>query len=166
MSFKDLLLLGGTLPLWVVVAQRLAAEAGLRHTLPPPEALPAALLVLGLAFGAYVVLELRSIARDLRRLARGVAELGAAVKQQPARRARVSNFAIHLDRALEVDLREAAGADDQEQEASDAHRDTDDELRGNGARPSAPRPQVFGEVQSLLAQIPSVRQSGASGRGQ
>ena len=163
MTFRDLLLLGGTLPLIVVIAERLAAEAALRAA-PPPEALPAAVVVLGFALIAYVVLELRATAREVRRIAARLDASSPDVKQQappppPARRAsapaQVSNFAIHLDRALavdrspEIDLREAVG------EAEDP--------AGNGAARSGGRAEILGEVQSLLSRIPSVRQGGAPG---
>ncbi|HYC23790.1 MAG TPA: hypothetical protein VEI94_13845 [Candidatus Bathyarchaeia archaeon] len=163
MTFRDLLLLGGTLPLIVVIAERLAAEAALRAA-PPPEALPAAVVVLGFALIAYVVLELRATAREVRRIAARLDASSPDVKQQappppPARRAsapaQVSNFAIHLDRALavdrspEIDLRETVG------EAEDPP--------GNGAARSGGRAEILGEVQNLLSRIPSVRQGGAPG---
>jgi hypothetical protein len=164
MTFRDLLLLGGTLPLIVVVAERLAAEAALRAA-PPPEALPAAVVVLGFAVVAYVVLELRATAREVRRIAARLDTSTPDVKQQPppppppARRpsapAQVSNFAIHLDRALavdrspEIDLRANVG------EAEDP--------TGNGAARSGGRAEILGEVQNLLSRIPSVRQGGAPG---
>jgi hypothetical protein len=165
MTFKDLLLLGGTLPLIVVVAERLAAEAALRSAAPPPEALPAAAVVLGFALVAYVVLELRSTAREVRRIAARLEETTTPVpevkpppptlRSRPGSQAQVSNFAIHLDRALEldrsleVDLR--------------APRDPGDDPIDNGAPRPGARAEMLGEVQSLLSQIPSVRQGGAQG---
>jgi hypothetical protein len=151
MTLRDVLLVIGTLPLLGVVALRLAAEVGLSSATPPSDALPAALGAFAVAFVLYVALTLRSIARATREiLARETEAAGAAEVRRQAKAA-VSDFAIHLDRTSEVDLR-------------DAGDDDDDRAVDEGVEePRVPeavvreRKRLIGEVGSLLTRIPSAR---------
>lgn len=140
MTLRDVLLVLGAMPLIGVVALRLAAEVGLATDAPPPEALTATLAVFGFVFLLYVALTLRSIARATR-------EILARERDEPPlaqRTAAVSDFAIHLDRSAEIDLR-AAGTSAEEPRPEPA------------PAPAAPRKELFGEVNDLLTRIPSVR---------
>jgi hypothetical protein len=147
MTLRDLLLVLGAVPLLGVVALRLAAEMGFATDAPPAEALTTALGVFGFVFVVYVALTLRSIAsatRDI--LAR---ESESAQREAAAqRKAAISDFAIHLERSAEVDLRTT---DDEE---------LDDDLATSAEPPSSgapPRRELFGEVNDLLTRIPSAR---------
>ena len=145
MTLRDVLLVLGAMPLLGVVALRLAAEMGLVVEAPPPEALTACLAAFGFLFLVYVALTLRSIARATRQiLSRESAAPPLADQNQS--RAAVSDFAIHLDRSPELDLRDPADPDfDPDPEAEPA------------ASPAAPRKELFGEVSDLLTRIPSAR---------
>jgi len=141
MTLRDLLLVVGTLPLLAAVALRLAAEIGFAREAPSPEALPAALAVFGIVFLLYVALTLRAIARATREILARDAEPRAADKPAAA----ISDFAIHIDRSGEIDLRDAA-ADD-----------ADAPSHAAGEPPAATRSALLGEVSSLLTRIPSAR---------
>lgn len=144
MTLRDLLLVLGAVPLLGVVAMRLAAEMGYAADAPPADALTTTLGVFGFVFVVYVALTLRSIAsatRDI--LAR---ESEAAQREAAAqRKSAVSDFAIHLDRSSEVDLRNEG--DDEPGEAPSSAE----------AATAAPRTELFGEVNDLLTRIPSAR---------
>lgn len=146
MTLRDLLLVLGAVPLLGVVGLRLAAEMGFGAEPPPAEALTTSLGVFGFVFVVYVALTLRSIAsatRDI--LARDVdaGQRASAAKRQAA----VSDFAIHLDRSSEVDLRE----DDEAEPPPEA-------APGGATEPTAPgRSERFAEVSDLLTRIPSAR---------
>lgn len=146
MTLRDLLLVLGAVPLLGVVALRLAAEMGLQTTPPPPDALRTSLAVFGVVFVVYVALTLRAIARATREiLARDAS--GAAIGEPPPQsRAAVSDFAIHLDRSSEIDLRDEAEGD----------LPADDEP-APAAPGGAARKELFGEVSDLLTRIPSAR---------
>jgi hypothetical protein len=140
MTLRDVLLVIGAMPLIGMVALRLAAELGFAADAPPPEALSASLAVFGFVFLLYVALTLRSIARATR-------EILARERDEPPlaqRTAAVSDFAIHLDRSAEIDLRDEAttGAEPPAEPR---------------AQPAPPREELFGEVSDLLTRIPSVR---------
>jgi hypothetical protein len=146
MTLRDLLLVLGAVPLLGVIGLRLAAETGLAHTPPPPDAFPASLAVFGVVFVLYVALTLRSIASATRDILARESDTGALRGSQAERRAAVSDFAIHLDRSSEIDLRDAG---DEEQS------DPDEPI---GEPPSeAARSELFGEVGDLLTRIPSAR---------
>ncbi len=146
MTVRDLLLVLGAVPLLGVVAMRLAAEMGFADKVPPSDALTVTLGVFGFVFVVYVALTLRSIAsatRDI--LAR---ESETAQREAAAQRtAAVSDFAIHLDRTAEIDLREAEAAGDEPAEQDGPPPDS----------PGPQRTQLFGEVSDLLTRIPSAR---------
>ena len=145
MTLRDLLLVLGAVPLLGVVAMRLAAEMGFAADAPPADALTTTLGLFGFVFVVYVALTLRSIAtatRDI--LAR---ESEAAQREAAAqRKSAISDFAIHLDRSSEIDLR-----DEGDEEPGDAPPATE------GAASPAPRSELFGEVNDLLTRIPSAR---------
>jgi hypothetical protein len=147
MTLRDLLLVLGAVPLLGVVSLRLAAEMGFATDAPPADALTTALGLFGFVFVLYVALTLRSIAsatRDI--LAR---ESESAQREAAAqRKAAISDFAIHLDRSAEVDLR--SEGDDPEGDPAPS-----DEAPSTGAAP--PRRELFGEVNDLLTRIPSAR---------
>lgn len=144
MTLRDLLLVLGAVPLLGVVAMRLAAEMGFAADAPPADALTTTLGVFGFVFVVYVALTLRSIAsatRDI--LAR---ESEAALREAAAqRKSAVSDFAIHLDRSSEIDLRD---------EGDDESGEMPSSAEGTAA---APRRELFGEVNDLLTRIPSAR---------
>jgi hypothetical protein len=146
MTLRDLLLVLGAVPLLGVVAMRLAAEMGFADTAPPSDALTVTLGLFGFVFVVYVALTLRSIAsatRDI--LAR---ESETAQRETAAQRtAAVSDFAIHLDRSSEIDLRDGDAAGDEPAEQA---------APPSGA-PGPQRTQLFGEVNDLLTRIPSAR---------
>jgi hypothetical protein len=144
MTLRDLLLVLGAMPLLGVVALRLAAEMGLVGDAPPPQAFSASLATFGFVFLIYVALTLRSIARATREI---LAREGAAppLAEQAQRKAAVSDFAIHLDRSAEIDLRAAATEPVPDVEPEPA------------AAPAGPRKELFGEVSDLLTRIPSAR---------
>jgi hypothetical protein len=148
MTLRDLLLVLGAVPLLGVVALRLAVEMGFAAgDAPPADALTTALGLFGFVFVLYVALTLRSIAsatRDI--LAR---ESESAQREAAAqRKAAISDFAIHLDRSSEVDLR---GTDDD----PDGDRAGSEDAPSSGGTP--PRRELFGEVSDLLTRIPSAR---------
>jgi len=154
MTLRDLLLVLGAVPLLGVVALRLAAEAGLVQAPPPPDALPLSLAAFGVVFVVYVALTLRAIAtatRDI--LARESAS--ASRESSGQRSAAVSDFAIHIDRGNELDLRPEG----------DGPLEEPDEPEGpiaaggdpGARRPAAARSELFGEVSDLLTRIPSAR---------
>jgi hypothetical protein len=165
MTLRDLFLVLGAMPLLGVVAWRLAAETGLAVQAPPSDALRTALGLFGVVFVLYVALTLRAIASATRAILARDAE-----PEQPRadrRKTAVSDFAIHLDRSAEVDLREASAAsgdpgaltgadvpsDEPALDADDA-LPPDDEPRPAG---QTPRRELFGEVNDLLTRIPSAR---------
>jgi len=156
MTLRDLLLVIGTLPLLGVVALRLAAEMGYAGEAPPPDALSAALGAFGIAFVLYVALTLRSIARSTRAiLERESNPAGTGGRRGTAT---VSDFAVHLDRTAEVDLRPGVAAAD----PGDTGPGEGDDERGV-REPEVPetvvreRKRLIGEVGSLLTRIPSAR---------
>ncbi|HEY8515674.1 MAG TPA: hypothetical protein VIS07_09190 [Candidatus Binatia bacterium] len=144
MSLRDLLLVAGTLPLVGVVALRLAAEVGLVRNAPPPEAVNATLGLFGVVFVLYVALTLRAIARATREILERSAEPVANETEQ--RTAAVTDFAVHLDRRPEIDLRGDAGAEDAAPSSEEA-----------AAPPPEQRSALLGQVGSLLTRIPSAR---------
>ena len=148
MTLRDVLLVLGAMPLLVVVALRLAAEMGLVVEAPPPEALTASLAAFGFVFLIYVALTLRSIARATTADPRPRGRRPAARRADRSREAAVSDFAIHLDRSAEIDLRAPPTAD------LDPDPDAEPEP---AAAPAAPRKELFGEVSDLLTRIPSAR---------
>ena len=148
MTLRDLLLVLGAVPLLAVVALRLAAEMGLVGDAPPAEALTATLVAFGVVFVAYVALTLRAIARATREILERDKDVPASADASTQRKAAVSDFAIHLDRTSEIDLRDPD---------CDFDGDPDDEPRpADGAQPA--RTELFGEVSDLLTKIPSARQ--------
>jgi hypothetical protein len=136
MTLRDLLLVVGTLPLLATVGLRLAAEVGLAREAPPAEALTASLAVFGVVFVIYVALTLRAIARATRAILARDAEAAGPGQRTAA----VSDFAIHIDRSTEIDLRDEADA------AAEA-----------AEPPPAVRSKLLGDVGSLLTRIPSAR---------
>jgi len=150
MTLRDLLLVIGTLPLLGVVALRLGAEMGVAGEAPPPEALTATLAAFGVAFVLYVALTLRSIAHATREI---LARESAAADARRQGAAAVSDFAIHLDRTPEVDLRPDAA--DPEAEVAPAD---DPPAASDVPEPLArERKRLIGEVGTLLTRIPSAR---------
>jgi len=146
MTLRDLLLVLGAVPLLGVVALRLAAEMGLQTSPPPPDALPTSLAVFGVVFVVYVALTLRAIARATREILARDASGAAAGAPSPQSRAAVSDFAIHLDRSSEIDLRDEAEGDLPA-----------DEEPAPAAPGGSARKELFGEVSDLLTRIPSAR---------
>ncbi|MBY0277151.1 hypothetical protein K2Z84_17595 [Candidatus Binatia bacterium] len=146
MTLRDLLLVLGAVPLLGVVALRLAAEMGFASDAPPPEALTTTLGLFGFVFVVYVALTLRSIATATRAILAREPE-SETRDEAGHRKAAVSDFAIHLDRSTEIDLR--GDADPDEDPATPAEATT------SGAQ--APRRELFGEVNDLLTRIPSAR---------
>lgn len=149
MTLRDLLLVLGTMPLLGVVTLRLAAETGIAESAPPPEALTTSLVVFGVVFVLYVALTLRAIARATRDILARESADARSPEAARASRAAVSDFAIHIDRSGEIDLRDA-GDDSGD---GDAPRAADDVP---GRAPAA-RDELFGEVSDLLTRIPSAR---------
>lgn len=145
MTVRDLLLVLGAVPLLGVIALRLAAETGLAKSPPPPDALTASLALFGLVFVLYVALTLRAIARATREILERDATGAVAPETAPQSRAAVSDFAIHLDRSGEIDLR-----------AEESEPLADDEP-APPAPGAAARTELFGEVKDLLTRIPSAR---------
>jgi hypothetical protein len=100
----------------------------------------------------YVALTLRAIARATRDILARDADPARADVAAARKAAAISDFAIHLDRSAEVDLRTPA--------AADAPPDVGDELppddEPRGAAPGG-RSELFGEVNDLLTRIPSAR---------
>lgn len=124
---------------------RLAAEMGFAADAPPADALTTTLGVFGFVFVVYVALTLRSIAsatRDILSRESAAAQSEAAAQRKSA----VSDFAIHLDRSSEIDLR-----DEGDEEPGETPSST------QGASTAAPRSELFGEVNDLLTRIPSAR---------
>lgn len=145
MTLRDLLLVLGAVPLLGVVVLRLAAEMGFTTEAPPADSLPVALAVFGFVFVLYVALTLRSIATATREILARESE--SAQREAAAQRnASVSDFAIHLDRSAEVDLRAHPDAGDDESAAQPP-----------ATAGAAPRSELFGEVSDLLTRIPSAR---------
>lgn len=147
MTLRDLLLVLGAVPLLGVVALRLAAEMGFASDAPPPEALTTTLGLFGFVFVLYVALTLRSIATATRAI------LAREPESDPRdeaghRKAAVSDFAIHLDRSAEIDLR--AEGDPGDDDAAPLTEDA-------ASRAAPPRSELFGEVNDLLTRIPSAR---------
>jgi hypothetical protein len=141
MTLRDVLLVVGAMPLLGVIVLRLGAEMGLVVDAPPPEALSLALAGFAVVFVVYVALTLRAIAHATRAILQ-------REREEPAQRtAAVSDFAIHLDRSAEVDLREEPAARSRAVEAPGAP----------AAASAPPRKELFGEVNDLLTRIPSVR---------
>jgi len=150
MTLRDLLLVLGALPLLAVIALRLAAETGLADAAPPPEALTTSLAAFAVVFVLYVALTLRAIASATRAILER--ESGERRGPEAAResRAAVSDFAIHIDRSGEVDLRSGTAEDERQDELMDAGEE-------RPAAPPAGRVELLGEVSDLLTRIPSAR---------
>jgi len=145
MTLRDLLLVLGAVPLLGVVAMRLAAEMGMAAEAPPPDALTATLGAFGIVFVVYVALTLRSIAHATREILAREADTRGNARPAAQRTAAVSDFAIHLDRTAEIDLREPDSSD------------PDAESTTGPAGAPAGRSELFGEVSDLLTRIPSSR---------
>jgi hypothetical protein len=149
MTLRDVLLVLGAMPLLGVVVLRLSAEMGLGGEAPPAEALSAGLAIFGFVFLVYVALTLRSIARATRQILARESEDAPLASARAKRRTAVSDFAIHLDRSAEIDLRDGD---------TDSDAAAGAEPPGEPGPPSAaPRQELFGEVSDLLTRIPSAR---------
>lgn len=159
MSWRDVLLAIGILPVVGLVGARLASETGLVTGAPPADALPFALGLFGFVFVVYVALTLRAIARATREILGRTEDTTTGFGRRSRRTAAVSDFAIHLDRSPEIDLRGAAVTP--ETLAEPRGEVEEDDVPAGAADPLPQRSELFGEVRSLLTRIPSVRQGGA-----
>lgn len=157
MTLRDLLLVLGAVPLLGVIGLRLSAETGLAQSPPPPDALTASLALFGVVFVLYVALTLRSIASATRDILDRESGAGAARGPQAERRTAVSDFAIHLDRSSEIDLRAATGEAETDLRDADSEEPLDPEERSGEPPSTAARSELFGEVSDLLTRIPSAR---------